>query len=229
MPLRTEVPQLTAGIEGNLYGYSQAPLAEDERRYLEAPLRHPSRALHARKLDHWIRHPQQEVEATEPDGGGDDVLPAADTHCELMAPQWIDADLKNFDYSVLGKFDVIVADPPWDIHMSLPYGTMSDDDMRSMPFPLLQDEGFLFLWVTGRAMELGRELLAFWGYTRIDEIVWIKVGQTQRLIRTGRTGHWLNHTKVCNQKRKLEEMASRWAKVCSSTQPCHVLSFRSTV
>lgn len=40
---------------------------------------------------------------------------------------------------------------------------MSDDDMRAMPFPQLQDEGFLFLWVTGRAMELGRELLGHWG------------------------------------------------------------------
>ena len=96
---------------------------------------------------------------------------------------------------MLGKFDVILADPPWDIHMSLPYGTMSDDDMRAMPVPVLQDEGLIFLWTTGRAMELGRELLAHWGYTRIDELIWVKVGQTQRLIRTGRTGHHLNHTK----------------------------------
>ncbi len=79
--------------------------------------------------------------------------------------------------------------------MSLPYGTMSDNDMRSMPVPQLQDEGLIFLWTTGRAMELGRELLAHWGYTRIDELIWVKVGQTQRLIRTGRTGHHLNHTK----------------------------------
>ena len=27
---------------------------------------------------------------------------------------------------------VIMADPPWDIHMELPYGTMSDDEMRRM-------------------------------------------------------------------------------------------------
>ena len=33
---------------------------------------------------------------------------------------------------VLGKFPVIMADPPWDIHMELPYGTMSDDEMRRM-------------------------------------------------------------------------------------------------
>lgn len=90
---------------------------------------------------------------------------------------------------------------------------MNDDEMRRMPIPMLQDEGFLFLWVTGRAMEVGRECLRVWGYTRIDEVVWVKTNQVsciflstvvifltlrhqlQRVIRTGRTGHWLNHTK----------------------------------
>ena len=56
-----------------------------------------------------------------------------------------------------------MADPPWDIHMSLPYGTMTDDEMRGMKIPMLQDEGLLFLWVTGRAMELGRDCLKAWG------------------------------------------------------------------
>ena len=59
----------------------------------------------------------------------------------------------------------------------LPYGTMNDDEMRKMPMPLLQDEGFLFLWVTGRAMEVGRECMRVWGYTRIDEVVWVKTNQ----------------------------------------------------
>lgn len=54
---------------------------------------------------------------------------------------------------------------------------------------------FLFLWVTGRAMELGRECLNLWGYERVDEIIWVKTNQLQRIIRTGRTGHWLNHGK----------------------------------
>ncbi|RDB23286.1 N6-adenosine-methyltransferase subunit METTL3 [Hypsizygus marmoreus] len=113
----------------------------------------------------------------------------------VLPPQWINCDLRRFDYSVLGKFHVIMADPPWDIHMSLPYGTMTDDEMRAMPIPTLQDEGLLFLWVTGRAMEVGRECLRVWGYTRVDEVVWVKTNQLQRVIRTGRTGHWLNHTK----------------------------------
>ncbi|WFD44686.1 mRNA (2'-O-methyladenosine-N(6)-)-methyltransferase [Malassezia psittaci] len=109
--------------------------------------------------------------------------------------QWISCDLRTFDLSSIGEFDVIVADPPWDIHMSLPYGTLSDEQMYALQIPQLQKQGLLFLWVTGRAMELGRALLKHWGYLRMDELVWIKINQLHRLIRTGRTGHWLNHTK----------------------------------
>lgn len=54
---------------------------------------------------------------------------------------------------------------------------MTDDEMRAMPIPMLQDEGILFLWVTGRAMEIGRECLRVWGYTRVDEVVWVKTNQ----------------------------------------------------
>ncbi|XP_048518076.1 N6-adenosine-methyltransferase MT-A70-like protein, partial [Dendroctonus ponderosae] len=113
----------------------------------------------------------------------------------LYPPQWVQCDLRYLDMTVLGKFAVIMADPPWDIHMELPYGTMSDDEMRQLGIPQLQDEGLIFLWVTGRAMELGRECLKLWGYERVDEIIWVKTNQLQRIIRTGRTGHWLNHGK----------------------------------
>jgi len=36
-----------------------------------------------------------------------------------LPPQWLNCDLRRFDYSTLGKFHVILADPPWDIHMSV--------------------------------------------------------------------------------------------------------------
>lgn len=64
--------------------------------------------------------------------------------------QWICCDIRYLDVSILGKFAVVMADPPWDIHMELPYGTLTDDEMRKLNIPILQDDGFLFLWVTGR-------------------------------------------------------------------------------
>ncbi|XP_069489989.1 N6-adenosine-methyltransferase catalytic subunit isoform X2 [Ambystoma mexicanum] len=109
-------------------------------------------------------------------GGGDTSVD------RLFPPQWIRCDIRYLDASILGKFAVVMADPPWDIHMELPYGTLTDEEMRKLQIPVLQDDGFLFLWVTG-------------SYERVDEIIWVKTNQLQRIIRTGRTGHWLNHGK----------------------------------
>ncbi|PRQ16626.1 putative mRNA (2'-O-methyladenosine-N(6)-)-methyltransferase [Rosa chinensis] len=44
---------------------------------------------------------------------------------ELGQPQWINRDIHNFRMDILGQFGVIMADPPWDIHMELPYGNYS--------------------------------------------------------------------------------------------------------
>ena len=62
--------------------------------------------------------------------------------------QFINCDIRNFPMEVLGKYPVIMADPPWDIHMQLPYGTMADEEMRRMNVQCLQDDGVIFLWVT---------------------------------------------------------------------------------
>jgi len=112
-----------------------------------------------------------------------------------LPSQWISCDVRRLNLRILGKFGVLMMDPPWDIHMTLPYGTLTDDEMKNLKIQQLQDDGILLLWVTGRAMEVGRECLKIWGYNRIDELVWVKTNQLQRLIRTGRTGHWLNHSK----------------------------------
>jgi len=40
------------------------------------------------------------------------------TH-EGKCAQWINCDLRFFDLTILGKFDVVLADPPWDIHMNV--------------------------------------------------------------------------------------------------------------
>ena len=98
------------------------------------------------------------------------MAPKSSAQFKLFPPQWVNCDLRYLDMSVLGKFAVVMADPPWDIHMELPYGTMSDEEMRALNIPVLQDDGYIFIWVTGRAMELGRECLTLWGYERVDEL-----------------------------------------------------------
>lgn len=75
----------------------------------------------------------------------------------LPDPQWINCDIRNFDFSILGKFGVIMTDPPWEIHQDLPYGTMSDQELLNMGVAHLQDDGVIFMWVTGRCGSRQRE------------------------------------------------------------------------
>lgn len=113
-----------------------------------------------------------------------------------LPAQWIQCDLRTFPLSTFnGLISVVMADPPWDIHMELPYGTLTDDEVRNLKIGDIHEDGMIFLWVTGRAMELARDCFRIWGYRRIEEIVWVKTNQLQRIIRTGRTGHWINHSK----------------------------------
>ena len=72
----------------------------------------------------------------------------------LPEPQWIKCDVRNFDMSVLGQYGVIMTDPPWEIHQDLPYGTMGDHEMRHLNVGVLQDEGVIFVWVTGACLLL---------------------------------------------------------------------------
>lgn len=40
---------------------------------------------------------------------------------------------RTFDFSIFhGKVKIVMADPPWDIHMDLPYGTMTDAEMKAL-------------------------------------------------------------------------------------------------
>jgi mRNA (2'-O-methyladenosine-N6-)-methyltransferase len=114
---------------------------------------------------------------------------------EALPSQWINCDLRHINYEVLGKFNAIMLDPPWDIHMNLPYSTLKDKEMLALNVEVLQNDGYIFLWVTMRALELGRQCMTKWGYKQVDELVWVKTNSFGKIVRSGRTGHWLNHSK----------------------------------
>jgi mRNA m6A methyltransferase catalytic subunit len=110
--------------------------------------------------------------------------------------QWIRADVRQLDMSQFkNRVAAVLMDPPWDIHMELDYGTMTDDEMRNLQIGDIHDGGFIFLWATTRTLELARECLHRWGYHRAEEIIWVKTNQIGGTVRSGRTGHWFNHSK----------------------------------
>lgn len=108
-------------------------------------------------------------------------------------------DVRSFPISMLhGHVGAVLLDPPWDIHMELSYGTLTDDEMRNLDMSNVHSElrgGFVFIWATARTIETARDCLRLWGYVRADEIVWVKTNQIGGTVRSGRTGHWLNHNK----------------------------------
>eukprot|EP00457_Paulinella_chromatophora_P003447 gb/GEZN01003455.1/.p1 GENE.gb/GEZN01003455.1/~~gb/GEZN01003455.1/.p1 ORF type:complete len:669 (-),score=98.76 gb/GEZN01003455.1/:68-2074(-) len=114
---------------------------------------------------------------------------------KLYPPQFVKCDVRTFPFKILGDFNVIMADPPWDIHMELPYGTLTDQEMLDLDVGSLSKAGVIALWVTGRALDHGRKCMEKWGYKLCGELLWVKTNQLQRLTRTGRTGHWMNHSK----------------------------------
>lgn len=153
-----------------------------------------------RYLHYYTLSPSKNLAALTEDDGKDFSSftigqPYTNSFREVIPPQWISCDVNNINFNLLGKFAAIIADPAWDIHMSLPYGTCKDMELLSLPIDSLQDEGLIVLWVTGRSIEVGRKALAKWGYQMANEMIWIKLNQLKRTIVTGRTGHWLNHSK----------------------------------
>jgi mRNA (2'-O-methyladenosine-N6-)-methyltransferase len=72
---------------------------------------------------------------------------------------------------------------------------MTEEDVQNLKIDQLQDDGLIFFWVTAATIESGLACLKKWGYTKIEEIIWVKTNQLHRLTRTAKTGHWLNHSK----------------------------------
>lgn len=101
------------------------PAQGDESILNEIAVQHPRRSLVSHGLSDWLIPGSSKI---------------------VYPPQWINADLQTFDLTILGKFDIIHQDTAFDIHMSLPYGTMTDASIRAMPIQDLQDTGFIFFW-----------------------------------------------------------------------------------
>lgn len=103
-------------------------------------------------------------------------------------PMWLKCDLKTFDLSTLGKFDVILIDPPLKEYYRraqsfgvdlAPFEPWTFDEIQNLRVDLIADNCcFLFLWVgSGEGLDKGRELLKNWNFRRCEDIVWIKTNR----------------------------------------------------
>lgn len=131
-------------------------------------------------------------------------------------PIAVNCDIRHYDFDKIQKhnYNAVIADPPWNIHMNVPNGSCNDEELFDLPLnkihkptinysfadytdkrKIYKDGGIMALWVTVRSINLGKKLLLNNGYKIGNELSWIKINQLCRTIVTGRTGHWLNHSK----------------------------------
>lgn len=104
-------------------------------------------------------------------------------------PMYKKCDLKTFDLSQLGKFDVIVIDPPWREYeeRAKEAGIANDAEFKAWTFEeianlrinyIADDCCFLFLWCGSReGLAYGRQLLKKWDFRRCEDIVWVKTNK----------------------------------------------------
>ena len=125
-------------------------------------------------------------------------------------PMWLKCDLKTYDLSTLGKFDVILIDPPLPEYYRraksfgvdlAPFEPWTFDEIQNLRVDLIADNCcFLFLWVgSSEGLDKGRELLKNWNFRRCEDIVWIKTNKLN-FTKTPKSkldaeGNLLQHTK----------------------------------
>lgn len=88
----------------------------------------------------------------------------------------------GFDAERLGKFSVILADPPWDDEFGRNdrsienhYPTMMLADILALPIAgIAHDQAMLFLWATPSMIEMALQTAAAWGFEYRTQMVWVK-------------------------------------------------------
>lgn len=94
---------------------------------------------------------------------------------------------EDFLEKVTGKFATILADPPWQFQNRtgkmapehkrlLRYPTMTLDEIKELPIPLVADDpSHLYLWCPNAMLISGLEVMSAWGFEYKSNIIWHKV------------------------------------------------------
>lgn len=99
----------------------------------------------------------------------------------------------------IGKYSVILADPPWDYgkmkerktahrggNPQSHYGTMSLSDICLLNVrEIAANDSCLFLWVTNPKITQGLEVMSAWGFKYQTIITWVKIDKSGTAINNG--------------------------------------------
>lgn len=121
-------------------------------------------------------------------------------------PVYLKADIRKADLSELGKFDVVLIDPPWMEYKKRASGYpllkqceklegWNFEDISNIDIPgLTEIPSFVFLWVGSEHLDEGRQLLKLWGFKRCEDIVWLKTNSKNPGLKI-RSENILQHVK----------------------------------
>ena len=77
--------------------------------------------------------------------------------------------------------------------VALGYDQLSDSLITAIPFGLLVEDGFLFIWVINSKLRQALDMITAWGFTLADSIDWVKQTVNRRLAKSH--GFYLQHSK----------------------------------
>ena len=142
-------------------------------------------------------------------------------HRELIVKRKAEAIRENPPQLPTGKFEAIVADPPWEYRTgsewSLPYPSMTLDEIKELDVASLADEDcVLWLWTTNAYLRDAYDVLDAWGFEYKTILTWVK-------DRMG-LGTWLrNRTEHCllAVRGKPVWRAGSWTTVLTADRRAH--------
>jgi len=105
-----------------------------------------------------------------------------------MKPTTAQAKISNDEiaeiFKTQTKFDVVYADPPWDVNQRGRYGAINHyglmrlEDIKAMPVKdMVADNAVCFLWIVGgqAGRKAGEAVMEAWGFETKQDFDWIKL------------------------------------------------------
>ncbi|KEJ83042.1 MT-A70 family protein [Oxytricha trifallax] len=81
-------------------------------------------------------------------------------------------------------FRAIIMDPPWESTMlNLGQKVLSDSKIKNIPINLVQDEGFIFMWVTNGKPQVALDFFKLHGYRWVETITWVKLDKKGNIFK----------------------------------------------
>jgi N6-adenosine-specific RNA methylase IME4 len=70
-------------------------------------------------------------------------------------------------------------DPPWKIRMGLRYPLLTMTQIFEIPLDILQDRGFVMIWVLADNEDRVIQKMAAKGYKKYGKVVWLKCSENR--------------------------------------------------